>query len=107
MHPSTEQEVTTTEQKVPPTAQKLPTAERKVSPASRKVPNPHKPEFDVLLRIYIDEDMHASLSRLGRYFKKREGLMGREILHQYLMANDPQYKQQLLNSIDMNDKNRE
>lgn len=96
---------TETEQKVPPTAQKVPTAERKPSPASRKVPNPHKSEFDILLRIYIDEDMHASLSRLGRYFKKREGLFGREIIHQYLMANDPQYKHELLYSIGANDGN--
>lgn len=77
-------------------------AGQKVPAVRRKVPV----RFPIQLRIQIDPSMNNSLGRLSRFTKKAEGLIGREALNLYLQQNDPNYRQELLASLEGNKRNQ-
>lgn len=62
--------------------------------------------YPVQLRVNITPEMNSSLARVARHFDMPEGMVGRMALKQFLVSQDPLFRQHL-NSIDMNDKNQE
>ena len=62
--------------------------------------------YPIQLRVNLTVEMNESLGRVARYLDMPEGMIGRMALKQYLTNQDPQFRQQLQNSFEGNDRTR-
>jgi hypothetical protein len=53
-------------------------------------------KFPIALRININAAMAASLQRISQYREMPEGIVCREILKQYLLQADPEYRRAII-----------
>jgi hypothetical protein len=71
-------------------------ADTKATAPGHKAPNGNTKHSNVnypnQLRLSITDEMAASLARVARYREIPEGIICREVLKQYLLQNDPQYR---------------
>jgi hypothetical protein len=85
-----------TDTPAPAAEQKAPAPEQNGAAAGHKVPNA-KPKsrnirYPVQMRVNLTFEMAASLARIAQYREMPEGIVCREILKQYLLQNDGQYR---------------